>query len=141
MRHAIGLTFLATLALPAWADDKPGGDDKLVGKWVIVKEETSRGTRTAAEGHEILSLAGDGKGVLQKVGIDDIKVTWRADPGRSPHTLDLFGIFPKDDKPRTLKAIYRLDGEDLEIAFTRDDRPKAFDPKEATIITFKRQKP
>jgi hypothetical protein len=54
MRRAIGLALLATLALPAWADDKPGGDEKLVGTWVIVKEETSRGTRTAAEGHEIL---------------------------------------------------------------------------------------
>jgi hypothetical protein len=35
MRHAIGLTFLAALALPAWADDKPAEDEKLYGTWVI----------------------------------------------------------------------------------------------------------
>jgi uncharacterized protein (TIGR03067 family) len=140
MRRAIGLTFLAAMAMPVWADDKAGGDDKLIGTWGVVSIAHPRGKDDVAEGEVSITLAKDGKGISREKGMDEIELTWWADTSLSPHTLDMTAAW-LGDKPTTRKAIYRIDGDQLEIAFTRGDRPKEFDPKYAAVLTLKRQKP
>jgi uncharacterized protein (TIGR03067 family) len=120
MRHAISLVFLAALAVPALAQDKPGGDDKLVGTWALVKSANPISMNIVAEGEISLVLVGDGKGAMQKKNEPGQKVTWQANPSPTPRTLDLTFVSPGDEKPPTLKCIYRLDGDNLEIAFPWD---------------------
>jgi uncharacterized protein (TIGR03067 family) len=144
-RSAIGLALLAAVALPALAEDKPGGDDKLVGTWAIVTQASPEGTKTIPEGEASITLRADGRVVFRQKGDPDFMGIWRADPSRSPHSLDLITVTPGAKGPNTMKTIYRVDGDKLEVALpsTRsdEDRPKAFNPKDVGVLTLKRQKP
>jgi uncharacterized protein (TIGR03067 family) len=145
MRHAIGLTFLAALAMPAPADDKPGGDDKLVGTWSLTVLATPRKTEDQPEGAQTITFVKGGKLILAEKGRPHTMGTWKADPDRMPHELDLVFVPRGLSEAETLKTIYRIDGDKLEIAMSsngRDpDRPKVIDPKESQVGVFKRQKP
>jgi uncharacterized protein (TIGR03067 family) len=143
MRHAIGLTFLATLAMPAWADDKPGGDGKLVGTWVLKSlvvdgKEIPNPDDTAA-----FNFSKDGKATVKENGKTSPEGTYKVTTTKTPWQIDVTIMGQPNQKPKTLKAIYQVDGDTLKFALADDpegERPASFD-KAKRILTFKRQKP
>jgi uncharacterized protein (TIGR03067 family) len=146
-RSAIGLALLAaTVALPTVAQDKDklGGDDKLVGTWSLVTVAEPDGTRAIPEGVGTFTFMKGGKLTITSKGFPDTMGTWKADPSRMPHELDLMFDLPGQKKTTTLRTIYRIDGDKLENALSPkgpdQDRPKAIDPKECEVRIFKRVK-
>jgi uncharacterized protein (TIGR03067 family) len=145
MRYAIGLTFLAALALPAWAQDKPGGDDKLVGTWSLNSLVKPAETRVFPADSRSVTLEKDGKAIWREKGKPDAVGTWKADASRTPKELDMTVTRDAGKGPETLKAVYMVDGDKLQLAYSLEgwgkERPKAFEPKAAYVMSLQRQKP
>jgi uncharacterized protein (TIGR03067 family) len=143
-RFMTALAFLA-VTLPAVADDKDkdGGDDKLVGKWVPTRF-LNVGFDNPFPGGEMVAFSNDGMWT-QKEGSNVFEGTWMADPSKDFRWLDLTGPSPDKTKKITLKTIYKVEGDTLTVASPTSglggERPTTFDPKQAAVLTLKRQKP
>jgi uncharacterized protein (TIGR03067 family) len=143
MRHAIGLTFMAALVLPVWADDKPAVDEKLVGTWTLIKTGLPGSPEVVPLRDTSVTLDADGKATFRVKGKADSVKTWRVDAGRSPREITLVSVYADGQTSQPNTFIYRLDGDMLELARPAggNDSSKSFDPKEAVVMTYKRQKP
>jgi uncharacterized protein (TIGR03067 family) len=146
MRHAIGLAFLAALAMPAWAEDKPTAEDeKLYGTWVQISVEDEKGVEPTPDGQVLLVFSKGGKITGMDKSGPLMNLTYRVNPTRSPRDFDLIESKDGGKKQETTKGIYLIEGDILKMSFPSDrkdaDRPTAFDAKKAKIWTFKRQKP
>ncbi len=142
MRHAIGLTFLATLALPAWAEDKAVEDEKLYGTWAVSSLEIMGQKFPLAEGLAYLVLTKGGKGIRKGEGQPDEEGTWKATA--TTKAFDWVALKQEAKVDKNMKGIYQLNGDTLILALTNEpgeERPTTFDSRKAAIMTLKRQKP
>jgi uncharacterized protein (TIGR03067 family) len=149
MRHAIGLTFLAAMTLPVWADNKPAEDDRLYGTWTFTSAKVmGKEVPVPPEAEGAFTFSKGGKVVMGKKGKsaqEGMYTTAPPEGGKDIRHLDLFDV--KDGKPveaTRVKAIYRIEGDTLTAAFPSGDgkeRPTSFDSPDAGVATFKRQKP
>jgi uncharacterized protein (TIGR03067 family) len=144
MRHAIGLTFVVALALPACAQDKPAAEDeKLYGTWVVASLVVMGDTIPDFEGPTTYAFSKGGRVVI-KGRHDELSGTFKVALTKSPQEIDLIWQ-EKDKAPKTTRGLYRIDGDTLLLAISpkgpEGERPTAFDSKTFGIITFKRQKP
>jgi uncharacterized protein (TIGR03067 family) len=147
LRRAIGLVMLTfALVIPTRATGQGAApDEKLLGTWSLVSFETMGKTESLPEGQVTLIFTKDGK-VTRKIKDDkDKEGTWKVATAKDPKEIDL--VFAEDDgkKQETTKAIYKIDGDKLILAIPLKepdgDRPTAFDSKQASIGTLKKQKP
>jgi uncharacterized protein (TIGR03067 family) len=146
MRHAIGLAFLAALALPVWADDKPALDEKLVGTWVITSVDVGGKKFPKTPDSECFVFDKGGKFTLKARGGRNVDGTWKVMGTKNPKAMDM--RFSLDGRPVAFIAIYELDGDELKVAYSialpgsTEERPTGFDSAEGiTVVTLKRQKP
>jgi uncharacterized protein (TIGR03067 family) len=135
MRHAIGLTFLVALSLPAWAQDKPAEEDeKLYGTWTVTWFELC-GQGFQGSGAFIFSKGG--KFTQKATGHADDGWTFMVDASRTPRKLDLI-----DPKGGAMMTIYAINGDTLKIAYeSGGKRPTGFDSRQNMVLTLERQKP
>jgi uncharacterized protein (TIGR03067 family) len=143
---ALALVFL--LPAVAMSDEKPdaAADLKaLVSKWKIEKAELA--------GKDILEhlkdmkfeIFADGK-YLAQVGEEKDEGAFTVDPAKSPKQMVIKGN-GGPNKGKTIKAIYKLDGDTLTVCYdfdgTAEKHPAKFETKEGTMqimIVYKREK-
>jgi hypothetical protein len=146
MPHAITLTFLAALALPAWADDKPAEDEKLYGTWVIDGSALLVPRDFAPQVNGLLYFYKEGAIATKRLTLADWRGGYTTAPieGKNFRLLDRFEV--KAGKPvedTRLKAIYRIEGDTLTLVFVDKGkvRPTSLDAKDAVILSYMRPKP
>jgi uncharacterized protein (TIGR03067 family) len=144
MRHTMGLALLTTaLTAPAWADDKPVGDEKLYGTWVVTSAEFLGRTKLLPDNAGAFVFSKDGKVFIKIRGKTDIEGTFKVVGTKTPGQIDLTAPKEAGQKPMTSKGLYLVDGDTLQLIFVGPEmeRPTAFDSKVAQITNLKRQKP
>lgn len=116
----------------------------LVGTWVVIA--AGREGKTPSGGH--WEISEDGIALYRSNSVFDGRMSYKVDAGKEPKTIDLVcdrGPF----KGKTLKGIYILDGDKLQICYgfpTSDlpdgiERPKQQGAKGTVTFVFERQKP
>jgi uncharacterized protein (TIGR03067 family) len=146
MRHAIGLALLtAGLTTPAWTQDKGTEDEKLFGTWILVLMERDKVKERKAGNEVVLTLAADGKITVKEKGRADQDGFFKLVTTGLPKGLKgMDMILKQDGKVRdVVRTLYQVDGDTLKVAMIGEGarRPTSFDPKQATIATYRRQKP
>jgi uncharacterized protein (TIGR03067 family) len=118
---------------------------KLKGTWQVVSLEEKGEKAPDDEVKKMRLVFQDNKLVIKGMDNGDHEAKYTIDPAAKPATLDLV---PADgqEKGKTLRCIYSLDGDDLKICSpprADDDRPKEFSAKKgekAVLLVFKRDK-
>jgi uncharacterized protein (TIGR03067 family) len=91
----------------------------------------------------LLTLTRDGKITIKEKG-ETVEGTFKlvaAGDGKAFKGIDVSITPPGQEKQESL-AIYQIEGDTLKIAGAqKGERPTTFDPTQATVSTFKRQKP
>ena len=138
---------VVALAAAATADDKKpdaAADLKaMVGKWAVAKAEL--GGKDLTDHLKVLKFeVRDGGKYTARVGEEVDDGTFTIDPAKEPREMD---VKPTGGplKGKTVRAIYRLDGDTLTICYDHDagPRPKAFESKPDTpllLVVYKRAK-
>ena len=132
---------LASLAV---ASAQPADDVKAAaGKWTIAKATVAGKDFTAAFKSLELQLAPDGGYTLTIDGKTD-KGTTKVDATKTPREMDITGT-EGPNKGKTMKAIYKLDGDAMTVCYELGDgpRPTAFESKAGTpvfLAEYKRAK-
>ncbi len=141
MRLTMGLT-ACLLLVAAEGKDKAGkAEHPLDGVWKVDK--------LIANGNEIDQAKGSkftfkGSKMTREAEQGDETYSFTLDPSKKPATVD-FVPDQGDQKGKTLKGIYKVQGDELHLALSLDPdakRPAAF-PKESdelVLITLKRDK-
>jgi uncharacterized protein (TIGR03067 family) len=142
VRRIVWLVAGVLLVVPSLGSDAPKDTDgateadELRGTWQIVAAEF-KGIRLTAAG---VLIYRDGKyGPVNSRG--SWAGTYTTDASRKPAHLDQTDS-QGEDKGRTRKYIYRVNGDTLQIANTPDGhvRPKSFDENGICVCTYKRVK-
>jgi uncharacterized protein (TIGR03067 family) len=147
VRHAIGLAFLAVVVvLPTVAarQDAPE-DEKLYGTWRVTSLETMGKVEEAKEGRDAsIVFSKGGKAVMKETGKPDEIGSWKVSTSKNPKEIDIIGPKQEGKKQEFMKGVYDVQGDTLKIAISSEgpegNRPAKIDPKEAVIVTLKRQK-
>lgn len=143
---AFALTAILVSAASAPADDKDAAADlkALVGKWTIEKSEL--GGKDITEVLKVLQfeIMPGGKYVA-KHGESKDEGTFTVDPGKKPKRMDIKTGETGPSKGKTMKAVYKLDGDELVICyqFGGGDYPAKFESPAGTqllLTTYKRKK-
>jgi uncharacterized protein (TIGR03067 family) len=154
-RHLCLALIVLLLAAAGGPAAEPGEGDaakdlaRLQGKWKLVETDVYGTATRSDDGHVIgfekelmIGYDADGK-VATK---DSVKL----DPSGSPRAIDLtcvLNVLYPINKGNTLQAIYRLEGNELKMAFPVlpfRQRPKAFTTRKWStfvVFTYKRVKP
>lgn len=136
---------LAATALPGADDKKNEADLKaVVGKWDVAKAEIGGKDVTDFFKKMDFEILGAGKYKL-KLGDEKDEGTFTVDASKEPKEMD---VKPTGgpNKGRTIKAIYKLDGDTMDICYQLEDvdkRPTKFESKPDTklfLVTYKRKK-
>jgi uncharacterized protein (TIGR03067 family) len=140
---AILALFLATTVS---ADEKSDAELKaLVGKWKVEKAELGGKDITEHLKDLKFEIRAGGKYTVE-VGEEKDEGSFTVEPGKTPKAMD---VKPTGGphKGKLVKAIYKLDGNALNICYDFDTesgkRPEKFESKEGTmllLITYKRAK-
>lgn len=131
--------------LPSQSDAVKMELQQLAGIWHIVKEIDDGKEMSAAEAKKIhVSFTADGTWKVELGGKIVGAGTMTLDPTKKPKTIDY--LFTQgDDKGKTFRAIYELDGDSFKhCGAFKDERPGAFDAKagsERSLTFFQRGKP
>lgn len=134
------------LTVSARADEKADADLKaLVGKWRVEKSEL--GGKDITEVLKVLKFEiSEGGKYLAQHGENKDEGTFTVDPSKSPKQMVVKGN-GGPNKGKTIKAIYKLDGDTLTICYNFDadkgDYPAKFESKPDTMLlltTYKREK-
>jgi uncharacterized protein (TIGR03067 family) len=150
---AVGM--LASLAVGVMvAGDKPqpkaapSDKDKLQGTWQMVSGE-GEGMKEPAEfcKHFTYTFKGDGlrfRGDETTPGAD-LEFSYTLDPKKTPKEIDLKLTKVPDNKGvrSVSKGIYSLQGEELKLCYSDEERPTKFEtkPKDRTsLVVLKRKK-
>jgi len=145
MRSIPFLTLVLVLAAARHADAADAKDgDAVQGTWLPATAEL--GGKPFPEGVRktvTLTIRGDQYAVT--VGKSPDRGTVKLDPSASPKALDVTGT-EGPNKGKAFPAIYRLDGDTLEICYdlSGKSRPTEFKTTEGTrlfLVTYKREKP
>jgi uncharacterized protein (TIGR03067 family) len=116
----------------------------LVGNYTVAKAEL--GGKDITEHLKIMKFdIRDGGKYTARVGEQKDDAAFTADPLKKPKEMD---VKPNGGphKGKTVKVIYKLDGDELIICYDYekpDNRPTAFESKDGTaviLITYKREK-
>jgi uncharacterized protein (TIGR03067 family) len=142
LRPALFVLLAFALTATARADDK--ADLKAgAGKWKLEKAEIGGKDALNTLKDLELEILADGKYTIT-VGSEKDQGTFTIDPTKTPKQME---IKPTGgpNKGRTLKAIYKLDGDTLTICYELGDGgfPKAFESKPDTklfLAVYKREK-
>jgi uncharacterized protein (TIGR03067 family) len=144
-RPVIGLTFLAALALPAWADDKPPTEDeKLIGTWNVVALSFGDMKLGLPEGNSSFTFSKGGKVVAKLMGKPDTEGAYKVGLAKTPREIDITAPLEPGKKAETMKGIYQVDGDTLKMNFAKapeGERPTAFDSKTTRTLHLERKKP
>jgi uncharacterized protein (TIGR03067 family) len=128
---------LAVVALLAGAvysqdnTDAKSDKQKLQGEWKPVSMKTegtdvTAGLAKVTDGSDLIAF--DGDKMVSKQGTEKKSLPFKLDPVRKPKELDL----DAGDGKTVIRAIYKLDGDDLTICFSlseKQERPTDFDTK------------
>jgi uncharacterized protein (TIGR03067 family) len=119
---------------------------KFRGTWVLTSFEAQGQERAQDEiKKEKLVYVFDGDKLTQKLGDKLLgRATIRIDPTQSPKTLEVTGTPEGETKAETLLNIYKIDSEELTLAYTPIGSPRAtkFVAEGLTmIVKLKRVKP
>lgn len=150
-RLSVALAGFFLAAVVAYADDKPdaaAADLKaMVGKWKIEKAESGGEDITPLVKDAKFEILGGGKYTLELTGAEKDSGTFTVDPSKSPKEID---VKPTAGplKGKTMKAIYKIDGDAMTICYQHDleggkPRPEKFETKGAptlVLIVYKRAK-
>ena len=137
----------AILTSAVSADDKAAAADlkALVGKWSIEKSEL--GGKDITEVLKVLrfEIMPGGKYVAQH-GEQKDEGTFTVDPGKKPKRMEIKTGEAGPSKGKTMKAIYKLAGDDLVICYQfggGEDYPAKFESpagSQLLLTTYKRKK-
>ena len=142
------LTLSVFLAAPATGDDKPDAAADLkamIGKWQITKAELGGKDLTEHLKTMKFEITAGGK-YTAELGEEKDVGTFTVDVAKTPRAMD---IKPTGGpgKGKTVKAIYKFDGDALIICYDHNfdavKHPEKFESKEGTtllLITYQRQK-
>jgi uncharacterized protein (TIGR03067 family) len=114
----------------------------LTGTWMAVSGEEN-GKEISKDDAKAFELTiKDGKYTLKIMGKEQEQGTITVDPEKKPKTIDI-DITSGDDKGKSQKGIYELDGDTLKVCVARpeEERPKELAGKAASLWVFKRAKP
>lgn len=145
LRVPFAAALAACLVAPVLADDKKNEADlkALVSKWSIEKAEL--GGKDITDVLKVLKFEIRANGAYTAQH-DDQKDegAFTVDTSKTPKEMDIKGT-GGPNKGKTIKAIYKLDGDALVIcyAFDAGDRPTKFESKDGTqhlLTTYKRVK-
>jgi uncharacterized protein (TIGR03067 family) len=128
--HLVLLVFLAPTEMKA-----------LVGKWTVTKAELG--------GQDVFQIAKDlkfeileGGKYTSKLGEEQEDGSFRIDAVNRPKVMDLMPI-NGPGKGKTIKAIYKLEGDTLTVCYADGPRPTKFATKSGTtelLMVYKREK-
>ncbi|HJZ55981.1 MAG TPA: TIGR03067 domain-containing protein [Gemmataceae bacterium] len=156
-RHLCLILVVWLLTAAGGPGAEPGEDDaakdlaKLQGKWKLVAEELNGKVTKCDDGH-VIGFEKDIEIDYDADGGVAAKATIKLDTSKSPKEIDMtvtfIAIFPKE-KGKTIQGIYRLEGDELTLAFPCApfrQRPKEFTTKKEleprfVVMTYKRVKP
>lgn len=146
----VRVLFSAALALflvaPLVADDKKNEADlkAMVGNWTVDKAELGGKDSTAVFKTLKFEIRAGGKYTVELGVKDEGGFTVTAD--KSPKEMDIVST-EGPNKGKTIKAIYKLDGDALTVCYNLDadkpGRPEKFESKAGTktfLVTYKRAK-
>ena len=134
------------LASSATGDEKTDADLKaMVGKWKVEKAELSgKDITEQLKELKLEILAGAKYSVVFGKETDDGALA--IDPAKTPKTMDAKGN-GGPNKGKTVKAIYKLDGDTLTVCYDHNadaaKYPAKFETKEGTtllLVVYKRKK-
>jgi uncharacterized protein (TIGR03067 family) len=136
------LTVALAVAAPAPAAKKD--EDKLQGTWKVVSvEHNGKKAEPKMIAGWTLVVAGDKMTARDGNDVMD-ESSFRLDAAAKPPAIDLT-MTAGNDKGKTVRGIYRLDGDRLTICVAEPgkERPKEFrapEGAEATVLAFERSK-
>jgi uncharacterized protein (TIGR03067 family) len=146
MRRFVCLLAVALLAVPSLGSDAPteyeGATEAagIEGAWQLVAFEY-QGGRVKPDLQGVLTCRGE-TFALAYNSVESLRGSYRVDPAQSPPQLDWVPS-GGELKGKTLKLLYRIDGDTLTVAFrTGDDwsRPQGFGGKGVATETYRRVK-
>jgi uncharacterized protein (TIGR03067 family) len=130
-----GMTAVLVHAQPAGA--------RLDGVWLLIGTDDKKLTKEFFDKAMVQLILKNGEYEQNIKGMKAESGTYKFDPAKSPPTIDI-AIRDGKDKGKTQLGIYKLDGDNLMIAFGRPGsavRPKNFDIMQDVDLTiFKRSK-
>lgn len=136
---------LFALAIPAMADEKSDAEFKaLTGKWEIVKSELGGADITEHLKEMKFEIKGGGKYVAE-LGKEKDEGAFTIDLAKKPKEMDIKST-GGPNKGKLIKAIYKLDGDELVICYELGgdgERPTKFETKPKSmqlLTTYKRKK-
>jgi uncharacterized protein (TIGR03067 family) len=143
----IAAVLVPMVALAATADDKKATADlkAMVGKWKVEKSEL--GGKDITDVLQVLEfeIHAGGKYTAQH-GNNKDEGTFTVDPSKSPRQM-VVKPMGGPNKGKTVKAIYKIDGDTLTICYDfsadKSDYPQKFESKPDTVLlltTYKREK-
>lgn len=136
----LSLAFALAAAGVGAADEAEKDLKKLVGTWETVSQ-TNDGKKMPFDEvkDSTVVITADGKWEALKGGTVFLKGTVKLDPSKSPKTAD----WAIEGTEMVVPGIYEVDGDNWKHCFAMSERPKAFESKEnsgVTYIVFKRVK-
>ncbi|MBN9122044.1 MAG: TIGR03067 domain-containing protein [Planctomycetes bacterium] len=148
MRSSLPFTaFALFLAAPVAADEKSDADLKaMVGKWKVEKAVMAGKDVTERVASIMKFEIREGGKYTTQIGDQKEEGAFTIDPTKSPKEVD---VKPTGgpNKGKTVKAIYKLDGDTFTACYNFDAdkgaRPEKFESKEGTthlLIVYKREK-
>jgi uncharacterized protein (TIGR03067 family) len=135
--------FVSSTALGGKPDDAAAADLKaMVGNWKLTKAELGGKDALALLKDLKFEITGPGKYTAQ-VGEQKDNGTFTVDPSKKPAEMDIKAT-GGPNKDRTIKAIYKLDGDAMTICYELggDARPAKFESKPDTklfLAAYKRE--
>jgi uncharacterized protein (TIGR03067 family) len=143
--YRIALCSLFVLAIPAMADEKSDAEFKsLTGKWEITKSELGGMDVTEHLKAMKFEIMAGGKYVAE-LGKEKDEGAFTIDLAKTPKAMDIKAT-GGPGKDKLIKAIYKLDGDDLVVCYDLSDdseRPTKFETKPKSmqlLTTYKRKK-
>ena len=142
MKALLSVLFVAALSVAADDDAVKKEKDALQGKWTILSvERDGKPVETWKDGVRVME--GDTYTMTPKQG-DSFKGKFALEPSKTPKGID-FTPSGGQNKDKTLRGIYEIDGDMLKICFAEPDkeRPNEFSTKAGsgwTLALHKKQK-
>jgi uncharacterized protein (TIGR03067 family) len=138
------LVFGTVLTRGARADVAEEAMKKLEGNWTVVSA-VSNGEKMPDEDAKKMKfvIGGNKITVTERENSPEI-ATLKLDPSKTPAWMDITPDKGPSTRPAdaTVAAIYKLDGDTLQICFNKDsnkDRPKDFSDPKSSLLTLKKQ--
>ena len=138
---------MKTLAVILGASLFLGGQDdavkkeiaKFKGTWSAVSLESPDGMKAPDEVVKELKITFSDEQAIARIKDEEKKATYKLDPTQKPPTIDW-----TDERGKTLKGIYQLEGDTLKICISeKGNRPKEFKTDAATetgLVVLRRDK-